>query len=440
MKPTFKSNGAAGSSSEAEEADKKRPGSFGRPRERRKIAIDDEDSDERPHTRSGTGWDDHQEIMPDLQESGGFPDQDGDDVFLDASDKFDDSPVSAPVVSPRDFKNLYEDDFSDEPIASSSRDVPRPSAPFNQTTHVGSDVSQSPRRSVPNYQPRPVFVKDDDDDNNKPNRDKGKAPASSSDDISESEFDPSYSPPSEGPATTWEKRQVASLDRSVWAEESVPNPEGSSSNSFGEENRRKESTHDSKNNGSDVPNNSIPQVHGANGSLNAAFELEQPTPDLPGSDVVDDPRGSEASLARDIPTDQNTANKPSIRLTRELESLTRQKAKAKLNPGNNKRLQGTAGKRTRKGGAKRNRKVIKDVIQGVTKPALRRIARRGGVKRISTQMYQESRTMLKIFLENLIKDAVAYTEHDRRQIVTALDVVYVAKRRGRPLYGYSWSR
>ncbi|RDW24958.1 hypothetical protein B0I71DRAFT_147656 [Yarrowia lipolytica] len=288
--------------------------------------------------------------------------------------------------------------------------------------------------------PLTAALASDDDDNNKPNRDKGKAPASSSDDISESEFDPSYSPPSEGPATTWEKRQVASLDRSVWAEESVPNPEGSSSNSFGEENRRKESTHDSKNNGSDVPNNSIPQVHGANGSLNAAFELEQPTPDLPGSDVVDDPRGSEASLARDIPTDQNTANKPSIRLTRELESLTRQKAKAKLNPGNNKRLQGTGGKRTRKGGAKRNRKVIKDVIQGVTKPALRRIARRGGVKRISTQMYQESRTMLKIFLENLIKDAVAYTEHDHRQIVTALDVVYVAKRRGRPLYGYSWSR
>ncbi|CAG83920.1 hypothetical protein B0I72DRAFT_162763 [Yarrowia lipolytica] len=442
---------AAGSSAEAEESADERPESSGRPRKRRKIAIDDEDSDERPHTWSGTGWDDHQKIAPDLQESGGFPDQDGDDVFLDASDEFDDSPVSAPVVSPRDFENLYEDDSSDEPIASSSRDVPRPSAPFNQTTHVGSDVSQSPRRSVPNYQPRPVFVKEsapdpdgpsdsssgeESDDNNKPNRDKGKAPASSSDDISASESDPSYSPPSKAPATTLEQQKVASLDRSGLAEESVPNPDGPSSSRSGEENR----THDTENNGSVVPNSSIPQVHDADERSNAASQPEQPTPYLPGSDVADDPRGSEASLVRGTPTDQNTANNASIRLTRELESLTQQPTKPKPNTGNNTRRQGTGGKGLGKGGAKRHRKVIKDVIQGVTKPSLRRIARRGGVKRISTQIYEEGRTMLKIFLENLIKDAVAYTEHAKRKTVTSLDVVYAAKRRGRPIYGYGWSR
>ena len=36
-----------------------------------------------------------------------------------------------------------------------------------------------------------------------------------------------------------------------------------------------------------------------------------------------------------------------------------------------------------KGGAKRHRKVLRDNIQGITKPAIRRLARRGGVKRIS---------------------------------------------------------
>jgi histone H3/H4 len=32
------------------------------------------------------------------------------------------------------------------------------------------------------------------------------------------------------------------------------------------------------------------------------------------------------------------------------------------------------------GGAKRHRKILRDNIQGITKPAIRRLARRGGVK------------------------------------------------------------
>ena len=36
-----------------------------------------------------------------------------------------------------------------------------------------------------------------------------------------------------------------------------------------------------------------------------------------------------------------------------------------------------------KGDAKRHRKILRDNIQGITEPAIRRLARRGGVKRIS---------------------------------------------------------
>ena len=89
-----------------------------------------------------------------------------------------------------------------------------------------------------------------------------------------------------------------------------------------------------------------------------------------------------------------------------------------------------------KGGAKRHRKVLRDNIQGVTKPAIRRLARRGGVKRISGLMYEETRGVLKVFLENVIRDAVTYTEHARRKTVTAMDVVYALKRQGRTLYGF----
>ena len=57
---------------------------------------------------------------------------------------------------------------------------------------------------------------------------------------------------------------------------------------------------------------------------------------------------------------------------------------------------GKGGKGLGKGGTKRHRKVLRDNIQGITKPAIRRLARRGGVKRISglIYMYEETRGVL----------------------------------------------
>ena len=51
-------------------------------------------------------------------------------------------------------------------------------------------------------------------------------------------------------------------------------------------------------------------------------------------------------------------------------------------------------------------------------------------------IYEETRGVLKVFLENVIRDSVTYTEHARRKTVTAMDVVYALKRQGRTLYGY----
>ena len=103
---------------------------------------------------------------------------------------------------------------------------------------------------------------------------------------------------------------------------------------------------------------------------------------------------------------------------------------------NNMSGRGKGGKGLGKGGAKRHRKVLRDNIQGITKPAIRRLARRGGVKRISGLIYEETRGVLKVFLENVIRDSVTYTEHARRKTVTAMDVVYALKRQGRTLYGF----
>lgn len=90
-----------------------------------------------------------------------------------------------------------------------------------------------------------------------------------------------------------------------------------------------------------------------------------------------------------------------------------------------------------KGGARRHRKVLRDNIQGITKPAIRRLARRGGVKRISGEIYEETRARLKMNLERVIRDAVTYAEHAKRKTVTVLDVVYSLKRSGQTLYGFA---
>ena len=97
------------------------------------------------------------------------------------------------------------------------------------------------------------------------------------------------------------------------------------------------------------------------------------------------------------------------------------------------------GKSGGKSGAKRmdfGRKTLRESILGITKPAIRRLARRGGVKRISSYIYEETRAVLRSFLENVVRDSVTYTEHAKRKTVTALDVVYALKRQGRTLYGF----
>ena len=53
----------------------------------------------------------------------------------------------------------------------------------------------------------------------------------------------------------------------------------------------------------------------------------------------------------------------------------------------------------------------------VISQAIRRLARRGGVKRISGLIYEETRGVLKIFLENVIRDSVTYTEHAKRCVM-----------------------
>ena len=53
-------------------------------------------------------------------------------------------------------------------------------------------------------------------------------------------------------------------------------------------------------------------------------------------------------------------------------------------------------------------------------------------------IYEETRGVLKTFLEGVIRDAVTYTEHAKRKTVTSLDVVYALKRQGREYRYHQW--
>lgn len=82
---------------------------------------------------------------------------------------------------------------------------------------------------------------------------------------------------------------------------------------------------------------------------------------------------------------------------------------------------GKGGKGLGKGGAKRHRTVLRDNIQGITKPAIRRLARRGGVKRISGLIYEETRGVLKVVSKNGTSDALC-TYIALKRAITYLDL------------------
>lgn len=72
----------------------------------------------------------------------------------------------------------------------------------------------------------------------------------------------------------------------------------------------------------------------------------------------------------------------------------------------------------------------------ISKGAIRRLARRAGVVRLSGLVYDTAGDALYEFLRGVLWDVVTYTEHARRSTVRALDVLHALKLRGAHLYGF----
>ena len=96
-----------------------------------------------------------------------------------------------------------------------------------------------------------------------------------------------------------------------------------------------------------------------------------------------------------------------------------------------------------KGGGKgiqkrrRQRLVVRDAIHGITKSAICQLVRRGGVEQIPGLIYEETRGVLKQFLEAIIKDAILFTQYNNWCTVTPIDIVFALKQHGWNMYGFT---
>lgn len=81
----------------------------------------------------------------------------------------------------------------------------------------------------------------------------------------------------------------------------------------------------------------------------------------------------------------------------------------------------------------RHRKIPRDNIQSLTRSSIIRLARRAGVKRVSGLIYEETRGVLKVYLENVLRNALTYIEHAQRKTVLEKDVREALKKSGFPI-------
>ena len=94
-----------------------------------------------------------------------------------------------------------------------------------------------------------------------------------------------------------------------------------------------------------------------------------------------------------------------------------------------------------KGGKKelmiQRRKVLKKAIFGILKATFLRLACLGGIKHFSGNIYEESRGVLKIFIEQIVRDVITFCDYKKRKTVTPIDVTFALKQHRCAVYGFT---
>lgn len=72
----------------------------------------------------------------------------------------------------------------------------------------------------------------------------------------------------------------------------------------------------------------------------------------------------------------------------------------------------------------------------LSKMTIRRLARRGGIKRLAAQIYEEIERVVHSFLLKIVFDATQISNYTRRGYVATEDVLQALKQNGQKLYGF----
>lgn len=85
--------------------------------------------------------------------------------------------------------------------------------------------------------------------------------------------------------------------------------------------------------------------------------------------------------------------------------------------------------------ALRHNQSLLNVKELCSDQSIRRMAQRGGAKRLSKSSLDEQRQYALRQLKILVNLAICYTLHARRKTLYAIDIKYAARRMGTELYG-----
>merc|ERR1711914_10214 len=96
---------------------------------------------------------------------------------------------------------------------------------------------------------------------------------------------------------------------------------------------------------------------------------------------------------------------------------------------------GKGGKGLGKGAAKRHRRQAPKQFE-LGKPAIKRLARKGGVKRVSKDCYYVIANRSGFFLESLIRCSIEYCLVAKRKTLSVCDVMNGVKKMGVKMMGY----
>jgi len=80
-------------------------------------------------------------------------------------------------------------------------------------------------------------------------------------------------------------------------------------------------------------------------------------------------------------------------------------------------------------------RTVREAPSNITKPDIRRLARKAGCQRVAMTIYEDARSALTEFLEMILTDATVFTEYAKRKTVAPSDIILSLRRHGKVVYG-----